>query len=122
MQGYSSTSYPGDSCCHLWDGDNYAASRWTYCLDDPTKAQSWDLNDDNRQNEVASIWCGKNIWYKFCESYESNCYNQNVGRGAGNTKNPYFRPHEAATEIFMYPYDVSNVGAVTLYREPYCSN
>jgi len=72
---------------------------------------------------MQSYYCGKNVWFDFCNDGEDDCYGAyRSNSGAGHQKNWAVRYHaNAASTLIMGPYDPRQIGAVTLFEDGECT-
>ena len=114
--------YPGDLCCRLYEGGNWRGSTRTFCLDNPNESQGWDMRDYGFNDKAGSWYCGKSVAYDFCDDpATSSCLYGNGESGAGTWKSYRIGHNDELTYLHMVPYDVSKLGAVTLYEHPDCT-
>ena len=83
-----SASYPGDTCCKLYDYPNFGGGSKTFCLDDPNKEQMWDMRREGWENKTASYVCGNSVRYNLCDdSTDWLCKYEKAESGAGYGNN-----------------------------------
>ena len=83
-----------------------------------------DLSTLGWDNRVSSYYCGKNVWFDFCnDEIGSFCKNpQNFNSGAGHMRNYGIRfLNNHMSSAILGPYDPAEVGAVTLFEDIDCS-
>ena len=126
--------YPGDNCCTIYSdyrygrpgdrvpGDDLDSHRKTYCVQNEERTV-YTLSSDGWKNRMGSYYCGKNVWFDFCNGGESDCYGAyRTNSGAGHQKNWAVRDHVNDAEVLiMGPYDPRQIGAVTLFNDPDCT-
>ena len=73
--------YPGDNCCYLFSDYVYEGTRIKFCHDD--KEETFALDLYGFDNKLSSWYCGKRVWYNFCNTkWGEQCWG-----GAGHFKN-----------------------------------
>ena len=72
---------------------------------------------------MQSYYCGKNVWFDFCNDGEADCYGAyRSNSGAGHQKNWAVRYHaNNASTLIMGPYDPRQIGAVTFFEDDDCT-
>ena len=114
--------YPGDLCCRLWRDKSFGGNYLTFCLPDANTSQGWDMRDYGFDDQAGSRYCGKNVAYEFCDDpVDSTCAYSKGLSGAGTWAASDIGHNDNLTYLHMEPYDVSELGAVTLFEHPNCT-
>ena len=118
----ASLDYPGDLCCRFYRDANYGSSYQDFCLPDSDTNGVWDMRDYDFGDQAGSFYCGKNVAYDFCDDpADKTCKYGNGGSGAGTWASYRIGHDDEMTYLHMTPYDVTVLGAVTLFEHPNCT-
>ena len=83
------TSYPGDHCCIIYSYPNFSTHGWKKICLNRNGPYGWAFNRSMGRpwnDEVDSLWCGKNVKWTFCrDRYHEYCKSYYGISGAGNT-------------------------------------
>ena len=94
-----SVDYPGDNCCYLYDQIQFQHDGLREQHDDLNERRAQICHNGHRteidvaamgwNDRVSSYYCGKNVWFDFCNGgIGSNCKGyQRFNSGAGHMKN-----------------------------------
>ena len=126
--------YPGDNCCYLYDEyqfdwagereENHDIDQRRELICHNGHRTDIDVAALGWNNKVSSYYCGKNVWFDFCNGgVGSNCKgSQRFNSGAGHMKNFAIRYlGNQMSSAILGPYDPREVGAVTLFEDEDCS-
>lgn len=111
------TAFPGDDCCTLYNTYNFSGENVNLCLKDG-QTTTYDLADYDFARLMDSWWCGRNIAYRICGSYE--CDAENFLSGGGSQFSPGVSTLDVAVQLILYPYDNRQLGGVTLFKDQAC--
>ena len=109
--------YPGDTCCTVYEGNNFSGWAKTFCLDGQT-SRIFDMHDFEANDSVDSINCGKKVRYELCDNGEGDYCGHEYGcRGAGNVAiNELNSCGNKASTLFLYDYAVTWQPYATIFR------
>lgn len=61
------TQGPSDGCCRVYEAGDFMGRHYDFCIYDPNQCQKkWDLDITGWHNEVNSIWCATNSFFRLC--------------------------------------------------------
>ena len=100
------SSYPGHTCCTLYDHSNFGGWSKRFCLGLSQNAV-FDLRDYGINDDVGSLSCGYKVKYELCDNDRGSfCGNDDGSKGAGNVVIWDLEASgESATTLFMHKYD-----------------
>ena len=80
------------------------------------------MRDYGFNDQATGFYCGKNVAYDFCDDPAAkSCAYGNGVSGAGTWASYRIGHNDEMTYLHMSPYDVAELGAVTLFEHPDCS-
>ena len=105
-QVQANASYPGDTCCRLYAGQDFKNKNSNFCLADDEDEHQWNLKDYGFNNLMSSWSCGKNVSYDFCNTTDWYCSsNTDSNSGAGNIASGLVGNNNFASSLKLARYD-----------------